>query len=625
MNRNRNSLLPGASIIMLLICVVLSTPARAYVDLAPTLAKVMTDSKTITAVEVKEFDRGKHIVILKEIRALKGELSGVAIRHEVVADEKAAIPRPILQWASPGAPAVLFGSRNTALVCIGQGWYQARLAGDGIWKLGKERPDLPLAYYGTVSRLADAVAHMLAGKDAIITVVAQGGDDDQAASFDLALNRTSLPELVRIQRARVNMNMASMVMAASSNPGYFLGMGAVDEAELPTLLDNLKSTDPMVRADAAFDLRRLGSKAKTAQKDLAPLLNDSAPRVRFAAAAALLRIDPKDKRGVEPLAKGLDSTDPAQRRFAAEATGLAGTAAGGLTSKLAALLKDADESTQIAALQAIATLGPAASKAAPAVASLLENPELAVDAADALGRIGPAAQPVPSQLVKMLSSDQSAVQWAAVRAMSQIGGEAAHPAVEFMIRAMPRASEMDGYNMMIYLALLGPVAQDASNAIRNAPIKNPVLPSLAQWAVGGGTSLPWQSSGGRGFGGMGGPGGGPGDISTILWHALIREMGERLRPTARLLAQKIMDGTAGNMPTWGYDILAGAPDEAINILAPRLTDDNTAMRERATVALGYMGPAASGARERVAAALGKASSEHEKNLLEWCLREIDQG
>ena len=629
MNRHRNSLLPGALIIMLLISVVLATPARAYVDLAPTLAKVMTDSKSIAVVEVKEFDRAKRIVVLKEIRALKGDLTGDVIRHEVVSDEKASIPRPILQWAAPGATAVLFGARNTTLVCIGQGWYQARLSGAGSWKLGKERPDLPLAYYGSVSRLADGIGRMLAGKDAIITVVSQGGDDDQAASFDLALNRTSLPELVRIQRARVSMNMASQVMAASSNPGYFIGMGAVDEDELPALLEKLKSADPLVRADAAFDLRRLGPKAKTAQKALAPLLNDSATKVRFAAAAALLRIDPKDTRGLEPLTKGLDSTDPAQRRFAAEATGLAGAAAGGLASKLATLLKDSDESTRVAALQAIATLGPVASKAAPAVASLLDNPEMAVDAADALGRIGPAARPVPGQLAKMLSSDQSAVQWAAVRAMSQIGGEEARPVVDFMIRALPRASEMDGYNMMIYLALLGSVAQDASNAIRSAPIKNPVLPSLAQWAVTGGTSLPWQSGGGRGFGGMGGPGGGfgggPGDISTILWHALIREMGERLRPTARLLAQRIMDGTAGNIPTWGYEILASAPDEAITLLAPRLADENVAVRERATVALGYMGAAASGARERVAAALGKASSEHEKHLLEWCLREIDQG
>ena len=41
----------------------------------------------------------------------------------------------------------------------------------------------------------------------------------------------------------------------------------------------------------------------------------------------------------------------------------------------------------------------------------------------------------------------------------------AHPAVDFMVKELPRASEYDGYNMMIYLALLGPVAKDALPAI----------------------------------------------------------------------------------------------------------------------------------------------------------------
>jgi HEAT repeat protein len=632
MNRHRKSFLPGALIVMALICLGPAPPTHAYIDMAPTLAKVMTDAKSIAVVEVTEFDRASHIVVLKEIRALKGELTGGPIRQEVALDEHAIIPRPILQWANPGARAVLFASRSTALICVGQGWYQTRLPGAGLWKLGKDRPDLPLAYYGSVSRLVDAIERMLASKDAILTVVAHGAEDE-AASFDLALNRASLPELVRIQRIRANMKMPPMVMAASSNPAYFLGVGAVDESELPALLEKLKSADPLVRADAADDLRRLGLKAKTAQEALARLLGDSTPRARFAAAAALLRINPRDTRGVEPLSKGLDSSNPIERRDAAKATGLAGPAAAGLTPKLTALLKEGDESTRIAALQAISALGPAARMAVPAVASLLDNTELAVDAADALGRIGLAAQPVPGQLAKMLSSDQSAVRWAAVRAMAQIGGEEAHPAVDFMIRALPGASEVDGYNMMIYLALLGPVAHDAVDAVRRAPIKHPVLPSVTQWAIAGGTSLPWLSGqdgrgggrGGPGFGGgPGGPGGG-GDIGSIIYQALVRELGERLRPTARVLAQKIMDGTAGNVPTWGYEILACAPDETINLLVPHLADNTVVMRERATVALGNMGPAAIGARERVAAALGKASSEREKRLLEWCLREIDRG
>jgi HEAT repeat protein len=632
MKRYESSLFKGASIILPLICLGLATRSHAYIDLAPTLAKVMTDSKAIAVVEVTEFDRVKHVVALKEVRTLKGELAAEPIRHEVTSEEGAVIPRHILQWAGPGARGVLFVARNTALVCVGPGWYQVRSTGNGVWKLGKDRPDLPLAYCGSLSRLAEAIERMLAGKDAILTVVAHGAEDE-AASFDLALNRTSVPELVRIQRIRADMKMPPMVMAASSNPAYFLGVGAVDEAELPGLVEKLKSSDPMVRADAADDLRRLGPKAKSALEPLMRLLGDATPRVRFAAAAAVLRINPKDTRGVEPLSKGLESTDPVERRDAARSAGLAGAAAAGLTPKLAALLKDSDESTRITALQAIAILGPAAAKAVEAVTSLLDNPDLAIDAADALGRIGPAARPVPGQLVKMLSSDQSAVRWAAVRAMSQIGGQEAHPAVDFMIHAVPEAPEVDGYNMMIYLAMLGPVAHDAADAVRNVRIKHPVLPSLTLWAISETTSLPWLASsdgrgggrgpGGPGFrGGPGGMGGGPGDIGAIIYQALVRELGERLAPTARLLVQKIMDGTAGNVPTWGYEILACTPNETINSLVPHLADDNIVMRERAAVALGYMGPAAASARERVTAALAKVSSEREKRLLEWCRREI---
>ncbi len=82
---------------------------------------------------------------------------------------------------------------------------------------------------------------------------------------------------------------------------------------------------------------------------------------------------------------------------------------------------------------------------------------------------------------------------------------------------------------------------------------------------------------------------------------------------------RVGDGTAGNGPTWGYEILACTPDESINALVPHLADDNIVVRERATVALGYRGPAAAPARERVTAALAKVSSEREKRLMEWCL------
>jgi len=599
----------------------LATPSQAYVDLAPTLSKLISDSTKIALVEVTEFNRETRGLALKEVRVLKGEESSAPIRHAVAPAEGAAIPRQILQWASPGARGIMFQSRNTALVCVGQGWYQVRNSGSGPWKLGKDRPDLPLTYYGSVSRLADGIAAMVAGKDAVLTVVAHGADNE-GASFDLALNRHSLPALVRVQRIRGTMTMPPMVMAASANPAYMIGPGAVDEGDVPVLIEKLKSSDAMVRSEAADDLRCLGGKAGAAAAPLAGLLNDATPRVRLSAAAALLQINPKDVRSVEVLARSLESADLAERRDAAKATGLAGAAAAPLAAKLAGLLKDPDESMRITALQAVSMLGPAAAEAAGAVMPLLDDLELATDAADALGRIGAAARPALKRLAQMLSANQPAVCWAAVRAMSQIGGEEARPAVDFMVRTLPRATEVEGYNMMIYLALLGPVAKDAAPAIRSSRIKNPFLPSATLWAIESDKRLPWGQGGRFGMPGPGGPGGT--DPATLAYEAYVHELGDRLRPTARLLAQKIMDATAGDVPAWGYKILACGPDEALTILAPHLASDDLVMRERAAVGLAYMGAAAAPAVDRVQAALSKASSEREKRLLAWCLREISR-
>jgi hypothetical protein len=83
-----------------------------------------------------------------------------------------------------------------------------------------------------------------------------------------------------------------------------------------------------------------------------------------------------------------------------------------------------------------------------------------------------------------------------------------------------------------------------------------------------------------------------------------------------------MEGAAGNVPRWGYKLLAKFPSESIAILSPGLEHPDRVMRERAAVALGYMGHAALPSQDKIAAALGKAPDEREQLLLKWCLREI---
>jgi hypothetical protein len=593
----------------------LAPPAGAYVDLAPTLGRVVSESQTISLVQVDRFGRDNGALTLKKVRDLKGQTGPDAIKHQVMNVEVGGVPRTVLEWAEPGRRGVLFVAGSSALVCVGQGWYQVHASADGWWRLGADRPDLPLAYQGTISRLSDAVELMLAGKTAVITTVPHGADAE-AASFDLALNRPRLPGLVRLQRTRASLRMPGVVMAASANPAFLVGPGPAGEEEIPVLIEKLRSPDATVRAESADDLRSLGPKAAAAEGALKMLLTDPDPRVGMSAAAALLRIMPDNVRPLRVLTEGLESPDAAARRHATRAAGLAGKAAAPLAGRLAALLGDADELTRVAALQSIATLGPAASAARDAVVALLDRPETAVDAADALGRMGPAARPALKRLAQMLSADQAALRWAAVRAMAQIGGPDAAPAVQFMIRELPTASDLDGYNMMIYLAMLGPVAKDALPAVQSSRVKQPALRPATIWAIEPDRTFPWLAGGP--FGGMMQDA----DVARYVYEAYVRELGEHLRPAAKTLARKIMDGTAGDVPIWGYRLLARFPEETIGVLSAGLTAPDLVTRERAAVALGYMGTAAAPAKAVAAQAASKAPTERERRLIRWCLKEM---
>ncbi|MGA2496378.1 MAG: HEAT repeat domain-containing protein [Tepidisphaeraceae bacterium] len=612
------------SAVLLLLNALALIPApssHAYIDRAPTLASIINSSQTITIVEVAKFSADKHVVILKPVRSLKGQLPTDIIRQDIAPTDSTIIPRQIAQWASPGARAILFTAGDSALVCSGPGWYQVSGGGSGGFaKLGADRPDLPLAFYGSISRLTDAIDAMLAGHDAVITVVAFD-TDNQGPSFDLALNRQNLPGCVRVQRLRANLKMPQDVASAAANPAYSIGPGPVDEDELPALIEKLKSSDATVRAEAVNDIRTLGSKARAAAASLVECLADSAPRVRVSAAAAVLRVAPRaaDRtRALALLSQALNSSDFQLRRAAIQAVGFAGPAAAPLAARLGTLLKNTDVSTQVASIQAIALLGTAARDATAAVIPLLDDPAYAIDAADALGRIGSPAKEALPRLTRMLTSEQAAIRWAAVRAMAQIGGPDAHPAVEFMIHALPTATEVEGYNMLIYLSLLGPVAGDALPAIRGTRIKlNRTIPAATQWAIASDKTLPW----------LGGFQGGRGDApaGTFIYQAIVRELGDRLRPTAIVLAKKIMEDTAGDVPLWGYEILACGVEDVLPILVPHLADTDAVSRERAAVALGYMGTAAAPAREQVAEAARSAATTREQRLMQWCLREIGAG
>jgi hypothetical protein len=195
--------------------------------------------------------------------------------------------------------------------------------------------------------------------------------------------------------------------------------------------------------------------------------------------------------------------------------------------------------------------------------------------------------------------------------MAQIGGPGAAPAVRFMIRELPRAPEVESYNMLIYLSLLGPVAKGAIPVARKARVENITLWDTTIWAIDPGSGLP-------SFGPAG-------DLPWIqyLLESYVQEFGDRFQPVAHTPARRILAGSAGEVPGRGYKLLARFPEQSLGILTPALADGKLVMRERVAVALRYMGRAAAAARPQVARALRSTPDEREQFLLKWCLRQLE--
>ena len=148
---------------------------------------------------------------------------------------------------------------------------------------------------------------------------------------------------------------------------------------------------------------------------------------------------------------------------------------------------------------------------------------------------------------------------------------------------------------------------------------NPFLRNTTLWAIEPDKGLPWLNRGGFG---MMMPPGGEMDPERYIYESFVHELGDHLKPAAVALAKKIMDGSAGNVPAWGYKMLVRFPEETLPLLTPGLESKELVIRERAVVALGNMGTAATPAKAKVAKALS-AAGEKEQLLLKWCLGEID--
>jgi HEAT repeat protein len=303
--------------------------------------------------------------------------------------------------------------------------------------------------------------------------------------------------------------------------------------------------------------------------------------VRLNAAAAVTRVDPADPRAIPLIVAGLADPSASTRRTAAQCVARLGPPAKSALTPLLQIViaPDSDENVRAAAVDAIGRLKADALPAAGELIKLLDDPTLRLTAAESLGRIGPGASSALPKLAAALNDADATWQWTAARAMVLIGGEGARPAVPFLAKRLekaPRGREL--YQLTWLLGLMGPLAKDTIPALQDAQRRDNELAAMAIWAIAPEEIYPWQ---------IGYHWDRPCDLWLIADY--IDRMGDRATPAAAALARRVLEGTAGNIPSWGYHLLAARPDAARPILEKGLAGQDPQVRRRARIALDAMG------------------------------------
>jgi hypothetical protein len=182
----------------------------------------------------------------------------------------------------------------------------------------------------------------------------------------------------------------------------------------------LTSSKPQDRFNAAWQLGKMGTKAKKTVPDLVRLLNrETSPQVQFAATFALGKIG-----AVPELIRLLGHRKPDVRKGAAVSLTLAGRRAKPAAPRLRKIiLKDPDVEFRLVAAASLFQIDPTDPAAPRGAAVCLDNPKVAtklrVAAAQVLARMGKKAEVAVPALTRALRDD--ALKATAIAALGAVG------------------------------------------------------------------------------------------------------------------------------------------------------------------------------------------------------------
>jgi hypothetical protein len=184
---------------VVLVVVVLSTPAGGYIHFPPlTMPKMCQQSTAIRVLKVKKYDKEKGVIVYEVADTLKGKApDGTSFKHAIGKETKAT--KPMFDWVAGGKQAVMFTIEGGEIACgyvfIDKFCYSVDYNRKGdFWLLIRVDPEMVATFHGTVETLQKVTKDLLAGKEVKVPV------DESVKPVSLEERRKRVPSLDEVMR-----------------------------------------------------------------------------------------------------------------------------------------------------------------------------------------------------------------------------------------------------------------------------------------------------------------------------------------------------------------------------------------------------------------------------------------
>jgi HEAT repeat protein len=402
------------------------------------------------------------------------------------------------------------------------------------------------------------------------------------------------------------------IRAASAASLGRIGPAAVDTVDLLATLFN--DVDETVRCQAAEAFGHVGGMPQL----LEPLLEDPSAAVRSAAARGLKHLGHKAAASAPKLIELLQDHDEGVRSAASAAVNAAGPLDNQTTLKLAAGLSSPDNVVRALAAEALGTVEAPVEHAAPPLVEALtdRNDAVRAKAVEALGKIGEAAADVavPS-LVRALNDRDSWVSALAAEALGEMG--TCEGVLPGLMRSLRHVNPQVRANSAEALGKLGPAAGSARTALERAAsdedgsVRSQAIRALGSLGQPGSETTQLISAAME-------------DPDPLVRAAAAAAIGAWDRPSESLLTNLIslLRDPNDQVKAQACEVLSkqeSGVELAAEGISQLLTEDNnTWVQSIAAMALGRMGPGASGA----GAALLRLTQTGEAEAREQAMRAL---